>query len=68
LWLIQPTPDLLLDDRLHVLRKACGKGAAALYFCEMIATYGALAKRLCQAAGCSDRVLNGQIDTDASHR
>jgi hypothetical protein len=63
----KPTPVLLLDDPLHALRKARGKGAAALYFLEMVATYRAFAKGLCQYVGCSDRILNGQIDTDASH-
>jgi hypothetical protein len=59
LRLIQATPGLLLDDRLHALRKACGKGAATLYFLEMVATYRAFAKGLCQYVGGSDRVLNG---------
>jgi len=68
LRLIQATPNLLLDNRLHVLRKACGEGTATLYFCQMVATDCAFAKGLCQYVGCSDRVLNGQIDTDASDR
>src|SRR5215469_6123642 len=68
LRLIQATPDLLLDDRLHALRKACGEGAAALHSCQMVAAYRAVAKRLCEYVSRSHRILNGQVDTDASDR
>ena len=57
--LTQTAPDLLLDDPLHALREASGKGTAALYFCEMIGTYSASAKGLCQYIGRSDRILDG---------
>jgi hypothetical protein len=68
LRLIQTTPDLLLDDRLHALRKACGKGASALYFREMVDTQSTFGEGLCQYVSGTDGILNGQIDTDAPDR
>jgi hypothetical protein len=57
---------LLLDNCLHALREACRKGAATLYFCEMVAARRAFAKWFCQHVGCGHGVLNGQVDTHAS--
>ena len=68
LRLIQATPNLLLDSRLHALREARGKPAAMLYFLEIVAAHCAFAKRLCQYVGRGDSVLDGQIDTDTSDR
>ena len=68
LRLIQPTEDLLLDNPLHALREASGKGAAALYFCEMVVAHRAYAKGFCEYIGCSDSVLNGKINPDTSDR